>query len=46
MSYEDEYETKQANKNFKYMVYNSEIEKLEYLLKGYLKIRIKKVDKY
>jgi len=46
MNYEDEYETKQANKNFKYTVYNSEIEKMEYLLKSYLKIRMKKVEKY
>lgn len=46
LSYEDEYEVKVSNKNFKYMIYNSEIEKIDYLLKTYLKTRLKKVAKH
>ena len=29
LSYEDEYEVKVSSKNFKYMIYNSEIEKVD-----------------
>jgi hypothetical protein len=43
LRYEDENETKVATKNFKYMIYNAEIEKVDYLLKTYLKTRLKKV---
>ena len=32
-----------SRKNFRYMIYEAEIEKIDYLLKMYLKIRIKKV---
>ena len=32
-----------SNLNFKYMIYNAEIQKIEYLLKTYLKSRLKKV---
>lgn len=45
LSYEDEYEVKVSSKNFKYMIYNSEIEKVDYLLKTYLKTRLKKVTR-
>jgi hypothetical protein len=39
----NEDESRLSTKNFKYMIYNSEIEKVDYLLKTYLKIRLKKV---
>lgn len=40
---EGEEEGKLSRKNFRYMVYSAEIEKVDYLLKMYLKIRLKKV---
>lgn len=43
LRYEDENETRLSTKNFKYMIYNAEIEKVDYLLKTYLKTRLKKV---
>lgn len=39
----DKSEGNVSNLNFKYMIYNAEIEKIEYLLKNYLKSRLKKV---
>jgi GINS complex subunit 4 len=44
LRYEDENETRLSTKNFKYMIYNAEIEKVDYLLKTYLKTRLKKVS--
>ena len=41
--HEGEEEGKLSRKNFRYMVYSAEIEKVDYLLKMYLKIRLKKV---
>ena len=43
LRFEDENETRLSTKNFKYMIYNAEIEKVDYLLKTYLKTRLKKV---
>jgi len=43
LKYEDETEINLSIKNFRYMIYNAEIEKVDYLLKTYLKNRLKKV---
>jgi hypothetical protein len=43
LNYDNELEVTRSNKNFRYMIYNAEIEKIDYLLKMYLKMRLKKV---
>ncbi len=35
-----------TDKNFRYIIYNAELDKLQYLLKMYLRIRLKKIQLY
>jgi hypothetical protein len=39
----EEEEIRLTDKNFRYMIYSAELDKVQYLLKMYLRIRLKKV---
>jgi DNA replication initiation complex subunit (GINS family) len=43
LQYEEEDENKPQAKNFRYIIYNTEIERVQFLMKMYLRIRLKKV---
>ena len=43
LQYEEEDENKPQAKNFRFIIYNTEIERVQYLMKMYLRSRLKKV---